>query len=277
MKIGKYVYVKDHRVKRLKIISTAFITLMVIGGLLIFNSLTSDNPSQTGQNNQTTVLPGENDSRAVPVDKNTRGETSERDPKSPWEGMLVAIDAGHGGIDPGTSGNGLVEKDVNLDIALKLNEALKKAGIETYMTRTTDEYNDLKEVIQTINRMNPDIVVSIHCDWFEDSSTNGTTTLYYSTKTKKQGNMTDMEFAQIIHGELMKAIGSNDRGIIQRTNLGLLKQTKMPSVIIEMGFLSSPKDAALLSSDEFRQKAAEGIAEGVKKALAKLKVNKGQY
>ncbi len=170
-----------------------------------------------------------------------------------------------------------MEKDVNLDIALKLNEALKKAGIETYMTRTTDEYNDLKEVIQTINRMNPDIVVSIHCDWFEDSSTNGTTTLYYSTKTKKQGNMTDMEFAQIIHGELMKAIGSNDRGIIQRTNLGLLKQTKMPSVIIEMGFLSSPKDAALLSSDEFRQKAAEGIAEGVKKALAKLKVNKGQY
>ncbi len=94
MRIGKYVYVKDNRVKRLKFLAAAFISLIIFGGLLIFNSLTSDNPSQTGQNNQTTVLPGENDSRAVPVDKSMR-DMAELIPGQAamawWKKMLILI------------------------------------------------------------------------------------------------------------------------------------------------------------------------------------------
>jgi N-acetylmuramoyl-L-alanine amidase len=181
---------------------------------------------------------------------------------------LVVIDAGHGGGDPGTESGKLLEKDIALDVALKLQSILKSAGINTYLIREDDRYIDYKERIYTANRMQAALFLSIHCDWFKDSSYSGTTTLYYPSKSLSMSKLTELEYARTVQGELAKMLETKDRGIIDRTELSVLKHAEMPSVIVELGFLSNKNDESLLSSGVFRQKAAEALAVGIVKSLS---------
>lgn len=180
---------------------------------------------------------------------------------------LVAIDPGHGGIDPGANIDGLSEKEINLDIALRVNSILRSWGIPTYMTRSDDSFIPTKERIYTANDKKAALFVSIHSNWFSDTSLNGTMTLYYPSERLSVGNLSELDYAKTIQSELSKSLESKNRGIIDRPNLTVLKHASMPSVIVELGFLSNKKDAELLASDSFRQKAAEALAEGIKKSL----------
>ena len=193
--------------------------------------------------------------------------------KVPWKGpKLVVIDPGHGGSDPGANVKGLLEKDIGLDISSRVDSILKSSGIPTYMTRTDDSTVDVMDRINAANEKNAALFVSIHSNWFNDSSLNGTMTLYCASDSLCAGNLTEIEYAQIIQGELMKVLETKDRGIINRPNLAVLRHANMPSVIVELGFLSNKGDAGLLASDNFRQKAAEAIAEGISKALIKISI-----
>lgn len=187
------------------------------------------------------------------------------------EPFLVCIDAGHGGKDPGASWNGLIEKNITLDVALKLNNILQKCGISTYMIRTEEADIDRKDRIFSANAKNASLFISIHCDWYKNSSINGTGTFYYPSQNLKLGMLTEFEFAQIMQDELIKVIHTNNRGVIDNTDLAVLRHANMPSVLIELGFISNPGDAALLGSPDFRQAIAEGLAEGIKKSLQKAK------
>lgn len=185
-----------------------------------------------------------------------------------FKNRLVIVDPGHGGNDSGTEGaNGPVEKEITLAIGLKLNESLKAAGINTYMTRTSDEFFRPQDRSDAANSRNADLYVSIHCDAYKDSSQNGTSTLYHPTRKLAAGNLSELQFANLMQQAIIKAVGTRDRDIMPRKNLYVLNKCKMPCVIVEMGYVSSPVDAAKLTDPAFQQKAAEGLAEGIKQAL----------
>ena len=183
---------------------------------------------------------------------------------------IIVIDAGHGGNDAGTNDNGVIEKEITLDIALKIDSILKGDGIQTYMIRTTDKFIDHRDRINSANQLNASLYLSIHCDWFKDSSLHGTQILYYPSASLMIGNLKEKEYASIIQTELIKALKSTDRGIDDRSELAVLRRANMPSVLVELGFISNQADAQKLQSHDFRQKAAEGFAEGLKKSLAKI-------
>ncbi len=172
---------------------------------------------------------------------------------------LVVIDPGHGGSDPGANYGDLLEKDLNLKIALKVNEILKDKGVKTYMTRDDDTFIPLHTRADLANNLNASLFLSIHNNAF-NSSEYGTETLYYPGDTGSG-------FARIVQDTLVNALGTNDRGIIQRPNLVVLNSTKMPAVIAEIAFLTNPDDRAKLTDDSFLQKAAEALADAVVKAL----------
>lgn len=186
-----------------------------------------------------------------------------------FKDRLVIIDPGHGGADSGTEGpNGPAEKNVTLAIGLKLDTLLKAAGVNTYMTRSTDDFMKPQERSEAANSRDADLYVSIHCDAFEDdTSVDGTTTLYHPTRKLATGNLDETQFATIIQQAVIKAAGTRDRGILPRSNLYVLNTCKMPSLIVEMGYVSNPGDAAKLSDPDFQQKAAEGLADGIMQSL----------
>ena len=191
--------------------------------------------------------------------------------KTPWNGeKLVVLDPGHGGIDPGTMGSGLTEKEVSLSIALKVTALLNASGIQTIMTRDDDSFVDLKERIDMANAKNAAIFLSIHCNWFSDPSLRGSMTLYYPSDTLSAGGLFEVDYAQIIENELGKIPDTNELGIVARPNLAVLHHANMPSIIAELGFLSNTKDAQILGSESYRQKYALALFKGVKKALDKI-------
>jgi len=167
---------------------------------------------------------------------------------------LVVIDAGHGGNDPGTAGNGLVEKEITLDIAKKLNEILISNNISTYMIRTEDVFLDHKKRIAIANEKSAALYISIHCDWFNNPKYGGTQTFYINKSDLKYGNLTELQYAKNVQNELIKTMKSNNRGISERGDLAVTKYAQMPSVLVELGFLSNPTDSANLATTDYRQK-----------------------
>lgn len=176
---------------------------------------------------------------------------------------IMVLDAGHGGKDPGALGNGLVEKELNLDITLKLNALLaSRPDIKVYNTRTSDTYPSLEDRSKLANEIGADIFVSVHNNSFT-SEHKGTETLYFPTHLDTTAQFSGKKMAQIFQNVLVQQLGTKDRGLKERPGLYVLRTTKMPAVIIEVAFLSNKDDANLLRSDSFRQNAAKAIFEGI--------------
>ncbi len=189
----------------------------------------------------------------------------------PWEGpKLVVIDPGHGGADPGAVIKGLSEKETNLDVAKRVEAILKEAGVLTLLTRRDDSFSEPRDRIAFANDKAAALFVSIHCNWFSDPSFRGTMTLYYPSKNIKAGYLNEIDFAHMMQKELMGRLETKDRGIIESPGLAVLRHAQMPSLLIELAFMSNRHDAALLASEDFKQRCAEGIAEGIKKALLSI-------
>lgn len=185
-------------------------------------------------------------------------EMSILEPQNPDE-KLVVIDAGHGGSDPGAQYAGVNEKDLNLKIALKVNEILKSKNIKTYMTRVDDTFIPLHDRADMANNLNATLFLSIHNNAYNKSE-HGTETLYYPGSAGKN-------YAQVVQDSLVSALGTYDRGIVQRPNLVVLNSTKMPAVIAEVAFITNDGDRANLQNDDFIQKAAQALADAVIKML----------
>lgn len=207
---------------------------------------------------------------SIVIESKTDGSSTENKTLTWKKSHLVVIDPGHGGIDPGAIDNGLVEKEINLDIALRVNTLLSDYGVKTYMVRTDDSAIDPKDRIYTANDKKASLYLSIHCNWFKDPSFHGAMTLYYPSETLKKGNLTELDYALTIQGELSGGLPMENRGIIDRSNLSVLRRAVMPSVLVELGFMSNKGDALLLGSEKFRQQAAEALAMGVLESLAKI-------
>jgi len=193
--------------------------------------------------------------------------TPPTDPKPPakndLKGFTVAVDAGHGGSDPGASGNGLVEKEVTLAVSKKLQKQLENRGAKVIMTRKDDTYIALGERARIANSVKTDIFVSVHLNSFSSASANGTETFYHANS--KEGK----KLAAEIQKELVKALKMSDRGVKVPPGGGfaVLNQTKMPAVLAELGFLTNKDDAKILKTKQ--NEAAKAISDGIGNYLLK--------
>lgn len=172
----------------------------------------------------------------------------------------IAIDAGHGGSDPGSSGNKLVEKEITLAVAKKVEQSLKKKDIDVFMTRTNDTYVGLDERVNRASNAKVDALVSIHTNSFTSGSANGTET-YYSTAALNTRADDSKQLATFIQNRLYKALGTTNRGV-KTANFRVIK-TPFPSALVELAFISNKNDAAKLGSAAYQQKAADAIAAGI--------------
>ena len=172
----------------------------------------------------------------------------------PLHGKVIVVDAGHGGNDPGAVANGLREKDLNLNIALRLQRQLEASGATVIMTRTTDVFLTLAQRAAIANNANADAFVSIH-----NNAGGGT-----GTETFWQGRYAGTEsrnLATQLQNGMLSQIDMRNRGV-KEGNFHVIRETRMASALVEVGFVDHSSDAAKLKSPTFLESAARGIHDG---------------
>lgn len=188
-------------------------------------------------------------------------------PANGLAGRQIAIDPGHGGIDDGASGNGVVEKEINLAIGQKLAQELMRQGAVVTLTRDgdTDYYtkgkggkrSDLKTRVSKINESGAEVFVSIHVNSIPGGSWSGAQVFYGGSHPASKA------LAECIQTELKDFPPGNKRQIKQDMGIIVLNATVIPGVLVETGFLSNKQEAARLREDAYQQKLAMSIAKGL--------------
>ena len=167
----------------------------------------------------------------------------------------IMLDAGHGGRDPGAVYNGRQEKDDTLDLVLAIGEILQNNGIDVEYTRTTDVYESPYQKAMEANEAGVDFFVSIHRNSFpRPNEVSGVESLVYNKEGIKY------EMAQNINAQL-ETVGFVNLGVQARPNLVVLRRTRMPAVLVEVGFINSDVDNQLFDAnfDDIAQAIADGI------------------
>jgi N-acetylmuramoyl-L-alanine amidase len=189
----------------------------------------------------------------------------------PQTGGVICLDPGHGGTDPGAVNRalGIYEKDVTLDICLRLGAILRKEGWNVVMTRADDRdvswpgstaAQELGARVKIANDLGADVFLSVHCNASASPSGNGTSLHVY-----KRG---DYLLARELKQAVLNGTGRADRGT-QRNRFYVLAHSRMPAVLIETAFITNPGEGALLASPEYRQRVAESIAAGLRQYAAR--------
>lgn len=187
-----------------------------------------------------------------------------KNPKEVYDKVLL-LDAGHGGKDPGTSGNGMQEKNLNLTIAQKIAQKLQGSGIKVYMTRDRDVYPENSTRAQTANDI-ADLMVSIHMNSGPETA-NGTETLYQVHANDNGARLTSKQLAEILQGKVVSATGNTNRGAKLWTDVLILNRTTVPAVIVEVIFITNTGDALKISNPAYQDQVAQAIADGIQEAV----------
>ena len=207
-------------------------------------------------------------------------------------GKVICIDAGHqargnSSLEPNGPGSstmkakvttgatgcvtGKTESQINLEVALKLQEALSNQGYTVVMCRTSQNV-DLSNAqrAQMANEANADAFIRLHCDSSESSSSTGTLTLAPSTSNRYCASIASQSqsLSKSIVNNICKATGSRNRGVSIVDNMTGLNWSKVPVTIVEMGFLSNPGEDRLLSSEGYQNKIVQGIVNGIGEYLS---------
>lgn len=187
----------------------------------------------------------------------------------------VVLDPGHGGSDPGKIGvNDVEEKAVNLAIAEKVQELLKKEKIDVVMTRKEDtmlagndgqttKAGDMKARVAVINETAPVLAVSIHQNSYHQEGVKGAQVFYYTHSEEGK------KAAELMQEALLVLNTENNRKAKANDTYYLLKRTEAPTIIVECGFLSNWEEAELLKDEEYQERTAEAIVEGIKAYIEK--------
>lgn len=188
---------------------------------------------------------------------------------------LIVLDAGHGGKDPGAGAENyrVKESDISLKLLLYLKELLEEnTDIHVVCTRTEDVYATLQERADLALGMEADLFISWHCNAAESTKRSGTEIIFNALQgTDNAFNSRD--FAQLCLDNLVKALGTKDRGMADRQDLHIVRRATMPVVLIEVAYLSNTKDLALLKDEEKLKAAAEAVYEAVLTAYEQMKEN----
>jgi N-acetylmuramoyl-L-alanine amidase len=167
----------------------------------------------------------------------------------------VVIDAGHGGHDRGgIPGQRVAEKEVALDVAKRLETILRERGFRTVMTRRSDVFLSLGHRVAIANSQKDAIFVSVHFNSAKRAGASGVETYYYTSNSAG--------LAARIHREMARPVSTEDRGL-RRRGFYVVRRTLVPSVLVECGFLTNPREAQLARKASYRQDLAERIARGI--------------
>lgn len=183
--------------------------------------------------------------------------------KKPLIGKKIVLDAGHGGVDKGTSYNNIYEKDINLNIVLKLEKELINNGAKVLLIRDDDydlsspnakkrKRSDFDNRIKIINESNSNMYISIHTNYLNDQSYSGAQVFYYKDN-KILAEQIQMRLNTI----------SYPRKIKQIPNIYMYEKLKIPGVLVEVGFISNRKERELLLNEEYQIKLANEITKGI--------------
>lgn len=180
--------------------------------------------------------------------------------------MTVLIDPGHGGFDPGKVGvNDKLEKEINLAIALKLKTFLEQNDVKVILTREADvglyaetdsnkKRVDLRNRVNLVEQVKPDLMLSIHQNSFPSGSETGAQVFYYGTSEESQ------KLATLLQEQMKKTLDPNNRRSAKSNNsYFIIKNTSCPAVIIECGFLSNYEECNKLSDENYQEKVAYSI------------------
>ena len=197
---------------------------------------------------------------------NTAADTITPDPKAekykdiiPGSKGLVIVDAGHGGYDGGAEANGVLEKDLNLEISYKLKDELILRGYTVYLTRPEDEFVGLNERASLANRQDdPVCLISIHQNSLdeEEGSSSGLESWTYN----REGCIA---LGDAVAEAVSKKTGTRNRGTRTRTNLVVTSKTTMPAIIFECGYVTDAEEAKKLADDKYQELIVEGIVDGI--------------
>lgn len=181
-------------------------------------------------------------------------------------GKVIILDAGHGGVDAGATGNQIIEKDLNLILTKKLEKELVSRGATVYLTREDDKdlstttvnrkRNDLYNRAKYINKISPDMYISVHLNSVTNSSWRGLQ-VFYTTKNKE-----NKLIAETITNHLKENI-PNVREIKKDNTYYMYKHIISPGVLIEAGFISNPNDSYLLQNKEYQDKLISLISDSI--------------
>ena len=187
--------------------------------------------------------------------------------------ITIVIDAGHGGEDGGCEGNGLVEKNLNLDIALKLAELLRGTGVNVVLTRDTDvllydinsdykgqkKAQDVRKRLEIASSQENPVLVSIHMNYFAQTKYSGLQ-VWYSKNDARSRNL-----AGLVQSGMKSTLQPNNKRAIKEatSSIFLLHNATFPAILVECGFLSNPEEARMLSDADYRQKIAKVIFDAI--------------
>ncbi len=190
---------------------------------------------------------------------------AEKEVEGQKDAAVIVVDSGHGGSDPGKVGiNGALEKDVNLSISKKLQKCLETEGYQVIMTREDEngladsKVEDMKTRVTLINEKKPLLAVSIHQNSYGQESIHGAQVFYYTHSGEGE------KAAKVMQEALLGADPDNTRQAKANDTYYLLKRTEVPAIIVECGFLSNKEEADRLNTEEYQQKLAEAITQGIR-------------
>ncbi len=189
--------------------------------------------------------------------------------KLPMKGKTIFLDAGHGGLDPGTLFDNIYEKDINLKITLYLRDYLKKLGAEVYLTREGDydlskpnaryrKKSDFDNRIKAINSKGADLYISIHLNYLLDSKYYGAQVFYNEKFEENQKLANNLQIAFNKELKIEREIKNIPSATYMYSKLNI------PGVLIECGFLSNPNERDLLNSKSYQEKLAKIIGDVLK-------------
>ena len=192
---------------------------------------------------------------------------------TPVSSKTIVIDAGHGGEDGGAvSNNGIAEAEINLKIALKLQQLLEQSGSNVVLTRSDNnaiydldkktlrekKNSDIRNRVKIGNNSSADIFVSIHLNKIPESQYYGWQTFF------KEGSEDGKRLATCIQNNLNEAIQKENKRVPMKiSNVYIIKHVEIPTVIVECGFLSNPEEEKILQQEEYQTKLAWGIYNGI--------------
>ncbi|WP_094606314.1 Germination-specific N-acetylmuramoyl-L-alanine amidase [Sporomusa silvacetica DSM 10669] len=185
-------------------------------------------------------------------------------------GKVIVVDAGHGGIDPGANRPNVLEKNINLAVALQLKEMLNKYGAKVVLSRQTDTelssecdngkvrgryHRDLAARVEMVEESDADLFISIHANAVPNAKQHGAEVFYYK---KSESSKT---LAEAIQNEL--CLVTQAKHTVKTADYFVLRRNKIPAALIEVGFITNMQERALLQTPEYQLKLAEAIAKGI--------------
>ncbi len=187
-------------------------------------------------------------------------------------GPTVVIDAGHGGNDQGAKANNpyCEEKRICLQTARLLKKYLDQLGYHVIMTRNTDAFIPLHRRIEIAKQSDAAIFVSVHFNSSRIPTASGIEIFFYDSKEEKRRALASKKLADSILTRLLRRTSAHSRGV-KKGNLYVLRETSMPAVLIEGGFISNPEERVNLKSLDYQNKIARGVADGIDYYFKKLK------